>query len=76
MLIARYAEKGSRASAIARATLARVRAADILPVINTLQADGVTTLWRIAETLNERGIPAPRGGSWSPMQVSRVIALS
>jgi DNA invertase Pin-like site-specific DNA recombinase len=75
MLIARHAQKGTRASAIARATLARIRAADVLPVIHAIRADGVVTLQGIAERLNERGIPAARGGSWSPVQVSRVLAL-
>jgi hypothetical protein len=69
-------QKGNRASAIVRAASARNRAADILPVVHALQANGVTTLRGIAEALNERGIPAPRGGNWSPVQVSRVLALS
>jgi DNA invertase Pin-like site-specific DNA recombinase len=76
MMIAKYAGKGARSSAIARATLARVRAADVLPVIHAIRADGVATLQGIAETLNEHGIPAARGGSWSPVQVSRVLALA
>lgn len=76
MLIAQHAQKGTRASAIAGATLARIRAADVLPVIHAIRADGVTTLQGIAETLNERGIPASRGGSWFPVQVSRVLTLS
>ena len=75
-LIARHAQKGTQASAEARSAAARTRAADILPVIHSVQADGVTTLAGIAETLNGRGIPAPRGGSWSPVQVSRVLALA
>jgi DNA invertase Pin-like site-specific DNA recombinase len=75
-MIARYARKGTRASAIARALIARNRAADIIPVIDALRADGITTLWGIAQNLNERGIPAPRGGNWSPVQVSRVLALA
>jgi DNA invertase Pin-like site-specific DNA recombinase len=75
-LIAQYAEKGTQASATARSAAARTRAADILPVVHSVQADGVTTLAGIAETLNGRGIPAPRGGSWSPVQVSRVLALA
>jgi DNA invertase Pin-like site-specific DNA recombinase len=75
-MIARYARKGTRASAVARAIIARDRTADILPVIEALRAEGITTLWGIAETLNHRGIPAPRGGSWSPVQVSRVLALA
>jgi DNA invertase Pin-like site-specific DNA recombinase len=75
-LIARHAQKGTQASAEARSAAARTRAADILPVIHSVQADGVSTLAGIAETLNGRGIPAPRGGSWSPVQVSRVLALA
>jgi DNA invertase Pin-like site-specific DNA recombinase len=75
-LIAQHAEKGTQASAAARSAAARTRAADILPVIHSVQADGVTTLAGIAETLNGRGIPAPRGGSWSPVQVSRLLALA
>jgi DNA invertase Pin-like site-specific DNA recombinase len=75
-LIARHADKGTQASATVRSATARERAADILPVIQEVQSDGVTTLAGIAGTLNERGIPAPRGGSWSPVQVSRVLALA
>jgi DNA invertase Pin-like site-specific DNA recombinase len=75
-LIARHAQKGTQASAEARSSAARTRAMDILPVIESVQADGVSTLAGIAETLNGRGIPAPRGGSWSPVQVSRVLALA
>jgi DNA invertase Pin-like site-specific DNA recombinase len=75
-LIARHAEKGTQASATVRSATARERAADILPVIQEVQAEGVTTLAGIAGTLNERGIPAPRGGSWSAVQVSRVLALA
>jgi DNA invertase Pin-like site-specific DNA recombinase len=75
-LIAQHAKKGTQASAEARSAAARTWAADILPVIHSVQADGVTTLAGIAETLNERGIPAPRGGSWSPVQISRVLALA
>jgi DNA invertase Pin-like site-specific DNA recombinase len=75
-LIARHADKGTQASATVRSATARERAADILPVIQEVQADGVTTLAGIAGTLNERGIPAPRGGNWSAVQVSRVLALA
>jgi DNA invertase Pin-like site-specific DNA recombinase len=74
--IARHAHRGTKASAEARSATARTRASDILPVIHSVQADGISTLAGIAETLNERGIPAPRGGSWSPVQVSRVLALA
>jgi hypothetical protein len=68
--------KGNRASAIARVIIARNRATDILPVVHALQQEGVTILLGIASALNERGIPAPRGGNWSPVQVSRLLAVA
>ena len=74
--LAKHARKGTRASATVRSATARRRAADVLPVIESIKADGTVTLAGIAETLNGRGIPAPRGGSWSPVQVSRVLALA
>lgn len=73
-LIALHAHKGTTASAKARTASARTWAADIVPVICLIQADGVSTLTGIADCLNGRGIPAPRGGTWSPVQVSRVLA--
>lgn len=41
--------------------------------IETIQADGVTTLVGIAEALNERGVSAMRGGPWYAKSVSRVL---
>ena len=65
-----------RAAGIAtRQARASGRAADLLPIITGLQADGATTLAALAEALTARGIPTARGAStWSPMQVSRVLA--
>lgn len=60
-------------AAVARAENARRRARQLLPIIDELRRCGPRTLLSIAIGLNERGIPAPRGGRWSPMQVSRVI---
>jgi DNA invertase Pin-like site-specific DNA recombinase len=75
MMIAQHAQKGTRASAAVRAATSRKRAADILPVLDAIRST-VTSLQGIAETLNQRGIPAPRGGKWFPAQVSRVLAHS
>jgi DNA invertase Pin-like site-specific DNA recombinase len=72
--IVRSAPKGNRASARVRGEAARRRASDVLPVIQAIQSSGVTTLAGIAEKLNDRGIPAPRGGDWAPAQVSRVLS--
>jgi DNA invertase Pin-like site-specific DNA recombinase len=72
--IAQSSIKGNKASARVRGEEARRRASDVIPVIHAIQSGGVTTLAGIAEKLNDRGIPAPRGGNWSPVQVSRVLA--
>jgi DNA invertase Pin-like site-specific DNA recombinase len=65
-------KKGNRASAKVRSEQAQRRAADLLPVIEEIKAEGLTSLRQIAEGLNQRGIPTPRGGEWSAVQVSRV----
>ncbi len=67
---------GRRASAKARAERAAKRAALVMPTVREIQAAGVTGLRGIARVLNEREVPAPRGGRWSAAQVSRVLALA
>ncbi len=74
--MAAVASKGNRRSAIVRSATAAKRNNDLLPVIEDLRAAGASTLQRIADGLNERGITSPRGGQWSPVQVSRVLAKS
>jgi hypothetical protein len=37
---------------------------------------GISTVRGIADELNRRGIPAPRGGQWSHTQVFRLFAKS
>lgn len=66
------ARKGNAASALVRRERSQQRAADLLPVINDLRASGASTLAQIADGLNERQIPAPRGGDWTPAQVFRL----
>jgi Recombinase len=56
------------------ARIANERAADIAPVIAELRQAGARSLNAIADGLNERGITAARGGSWSATQVARVLA--
>jgi DNA invertase Pin-like site-specific DNA recombinase len=67
-------KKGNRASAKVRSKLAQRRAADLLPVIDSIKAEGATTLREIAGQLNQRGITTARGGEWSAVQVLRVTA--
>lgn len=61
-------------SVSARADTAARHAADLIPVITEIQAGGATSLREIAAGLNGRGIPTPRGGTWSAVQVQRVLA--
>jgi hypothetical protein len=74
----RGARLTAKARAAGRATLqkqARNRALDLFaPTIQELQATGCESLRAIAAGLEERGIPAARGGKWSA--VPRSTALS
>ncbi|MFZ2105277.1 MAG: recombinase family protein [Roseiarcus sp.] len=60
----------------ARSAQAIARASDVLPIVADVQAAGATSLREIAAALNERGIPAARGGKWSAVQVQRVLSRS
>jgi DNA invertase Pin-like site-specific DNA recombinase len=73
-------DRGARLTARARAagraavqTRARSRALDLAPIIQELQAAGYQSLRAVAAGLEERGIPAPRGGGWSAVQVARLL---
>lgn len=72
--IDQFAAKGREISARVRRERAKQHAAELAPVIAELRAGGATTLQAIATGLNKRGIPTARGGTWSAVQVSRVIA--
>jgi DNA invertase Pin-like site-specific DNA recombinase len=52
------------------------RAAKVLPIIRKAQKAGATSLRAIAQVLNDRGIPTPRGGTWAPMQVKNILDRS
>jgi DNA invertase Pin-like site-specific DNA recombinase len=71
----RFAEIGSAARRLKTEKACR-RAADLLPVIRSIQAAGASSLRDIAVGLNERNITAPRGGEWSAVQVQRVLSLA
>jgi hypothetical protein len=60
----------------ARAVLveqAKARAVDLTDIVKELQAAGCASLRAIAAGLKERGIPTPRGGNWSAVQVARLL---
>jgi DNA invertase Pin-like site-specific DNA recombinase len=64
--------RGTEASAVIRKQKALKRAQDLQPVIRELQASGAS-LRDVAAELNKRGIEAPRGGTWTAVQVKRVV---
>jgi DNA invertase Pin-like site-specific DNA recombinase len=70
---ARLTAKQRAAGVAARQEKARVRAADLTPIVKELQAGGATSLRAIAAGLNERSVPTARGGEWSPTQVLRLL---
>jgi hypothetical protein len=43
-------------------------------VIEQIKASGTSSLRAIAKTLNARGIATARGGIWTPVQVTAVLA--
>ena len=49
-------------------------AANIVPLISEIRRAGVKTFREIADALNARGIPTPRGGRWFAMSVRIVMA--
>jgi DNA invertase Pin-like site-specific DNA recombinase len=54
---------------------ADARAADLAPIVRDAQAAGARSLRAIAEVLNARAIPTPRGhGPWRAGQVSQLLA--
>ena len=55
-----------------QASRAGSRSADIAPILTDLAAAGVSSLGAVARALNDRAIPAARGGLWTPMQVGRL----
>ena len=51
-------------------------AANVLPVIASLQSAGITDLRGLAVALNARGIPTARGGKWHVSNVRNILARS
>jgi DNA invertase Pin-like site-specific DNA recombinase len=51
-------------------------ASNVLPIITEIRKTGTTTLRAIADPLNARGVPTPRGGRWHAMSVRNVLARS
>lgn len=48
-------------------------AGNVLPVVQQLQNQGVTTFRALADALNNRGVKTARGGEWQAMTVKRLL---
>lgn len=57
----------------AKVRIADARAADLLPVIEDIRADGAVSLRQIALSLTERGIRTPRGRNWTATAVKNLL---
>ena len=71
-----FSAKDHKAAAAAKHEKSRARAADLAPIIEELQAAGYESLRAIATGLDERGIPAARGGKCSAIQVARLLGAA
>ena len=49
------------------------RAADLSGIMGDIKRSGITTIRAIAHELQSRGIRAPRGDTWHPTAVARLL---
>jgi len=69
----RAAETVGRAHAANRAAADRF-ASNILPIVESIRASGITSHAGIAAALNRRGISTARGGRWHSTTVRNLLA--
>jgi DNA invertase Pin-like site-specific DNA recombinase len=65
--------RASANGAAARIAKADTFAANVLPVIRSLQGQGLS-LRGVAKALNERGVKTARGGQWQATTVRNILA--
>jgi hypothetical protein len=65
--------EASAKGAQARRAAANRFAANVLPIIRQLQAQGITGLRVLAAALNERGVRTPHGARWHPSSVANLL---
>jgi DNA invertase Pin-like site-specific DNA recombinase len=52
---------------------AQAHAANLQSIVEDVRSQGVTSIRKIADELNRRGILTPRGGEWQPTTVVRLL---
>lgn len=65
--------RGNGAAVDAIKAKAKAFAADVMPIIEAIRAEGHSSLRAIAGELNARGIVTARGGKWGPQSVSDLM---
>lgn len=70
----RLGRNGAERLAPAYKAAAMERAKALAPIITEIRSAGASSLREIAAGLNSRGILTPLGGTWSAVQVQRVLA--
>jgi hypothetical protein len=64
---------GNKEAVAAIKLKAQEHATNLRSILDDVRAQGITSIRKIAEELNERGILAPRGGEWQPTTVVRLL---
>lgn len=68
------AGKGNKAGVAALKANADAHAANLAPVVAELRAQGITSLGKLADALNEGGYQTPRGGRWHASSVRNLMS--
>lgn len=72
-LIAHVRKHGNGAGVAGSLRVLEDHARALLPIVEVIRGEGITTLRRIAAELDARGIRTMRGGSWSATTVQRLL---
>ena len=67
-------EVGNTEAVAAIKAKAQEHATNLRSIVDNIRAEGITSIRKIAEELNDRGVLAPRGGQWQPTTVVRLLA--
>jgi DNA invertase Pin-like site-specific DNA recombinase len=65
---------GNKEAVAAIKLKAQEHATNLRSILDDIRAQGTTSIRKIAEELNQRGILAPRGGEWQATTVARLLA--
>jgi DNA invertase Pin-like site-specific DNA recombinase len=66
-------QTGNREAVATIRLKAQERAANLRSIVDDIRARGITSVRKIADELNGRDVPAPRGGEWQPTTIVRLL---